>query len=715
VTAPREESPAARPTPVTPLIPMIPVLPAIPVIDVRDVTKVYRLGDQEVHALRGVSLVVPPGEFVAIMGASGSGKSTLMNVIGCLDQPTSGSYLLNGIDVANLDEPALARIRSRRIGFVFQSFNLLARTSAAENVALPLFYSGQLTGGTARVRETLALLGLADRARNHPNQLSGGQQQRVAIARALINSPTILLADEPTGNLDSQTAREILGTIQALNRERGLTVVLVTHERALAETADRIVTMSDGVVVSDERTAGGAVAAGRPAAPAPADPERPSPLAEVRSFLWMALLAAGRGIGRNKLRSALTMLGIFIGVAALIAMLAVGEGARAALEAKLESLGTNLLVVLPGTTRVNGVRAGIGSASTLRVTDGAAILEEDSAVSDISFVNRQSAQTVYGNQNWSTSIQGVTPSYLSIRDWPVVAGRRLTERDETDGNTVCLLGQTVLLNLFGDFQDPLGATVRVKNVAMEVVGVLAAKGHSASGQDQDDVVLIPFRTSQERVLGVAAPSSAQSQATVFVPPPNPFGIQPRLAGFVHTMFVQARSGELVKAALQQVTQTLERQHRIRPGQPDDFTVRDLTEIAEVAEESSRVMELLLAAIASISLLVGGIGIMNILLVSVTERTREIGVRMAIGARRLHVLLQFLVEASLLSLMGGGAGVLTGVVASRVISLVAGWPTLLYPVVVLAAFLFSAAIGVFFGYYPARQAARLNPIDALRYE
>ncbi len=721
MTPPREEPRGALPEPTIPALqaaPAAPAAPAIPVIDVRDVTKTYRLGDQEVHALRGVSLVVGRGEFVAIMGASGSGKSTLMNLIGCLDQPTSGSYLLDGIDVANLDEPALARIRSRRIGFVFQSFNLLARTSAAENVALPLFYSGQLTGGAAKVRDTLALLGLADRSRNHPNQLSGGQQQRVAIARALINSPTILLADEPTGNLDSQTAREILGTIRALNRERGLTVVLVTHERALAETADRIITMSDGAVVADEWKAGPAGAAGLPATSepgAPADLERPSPLAEVRSFLWMALLAAGRGIGRNKLRSALTMLGIFIGVAALIAMLAVGEGARAALKAQLESLGTNLLVVLPGTTRVNGVRAGIGSASTLRVTDGAAILEEDSAVSDISFVNRQSAQTVYGNQNWSTSIQGVTPSYLSIRDWPVVAGRRLTERDETDGNTVCLLGQTVLANLFGDFQDPLGATVRVKNVAMEVVGVLAAKGHSASGQDQDDVVLIPFRTSQERVLGVAAPSSAQSQTTVFVPPPNPFGIQPRLAGFVHTMFVQARSGELVKTALQQVTQTLERQHRIRPGQPDDFTVRDLTEIAEVAEESSRVMELLLAAIASISLLVGGIGIMNILLVSVTERTREIGVRMAIGARRVHVLLQFLVEASLLSLMGGGAGVLIGVVASRVISLVAGWPTLLYPIVVLAAFLFSAAIGVFFGYYPARQAARLNPIDALRYE
>jgi macrolide transport system ATP-binding/permease protein len=598
---------------------------------------------------------------------------------------------------------------------VFQNFNLLARTSAAENVSLPLFYSGQLAGSARKVREALSLVGLAGRENSHPNQLSGGQQQRVAIARALINNPTILLADEPTGNLDSRTAKEILATIRNLNRERGLTVVLVTHEASLAETADRIVTMSDGVVASDERRLPAAIAAASPAVPRGHEPVNPPRWGETGSFVRMALVAAARGIGRNKLRSALTMLGIFIGVAALIAMLAVGEGAQAALKAQLESLGTNLLIVLPGTSRANGVRAGIGSASTLRVSDGAAILEEDAAVSDISYVNRQSAQIVNGGQNWSTSVQGVTPSYLSIRDWPVVAGRRLTEQDEEESRTVCLLGRTVAENLFGEFQNPVGSIVRVRNVEMEVVGVLAVKGHSASGQDQDDTVLIPFRTSQERVLGVAAPNSAQSQATVFATPPNPFGIQSKLTGFVHTMYVQARGAPLVKTALQQVTETLEKRHRIRPGQPDDFTVRDLTEIAEVAEQSSRVMELLLAAIASISLLVGGIGIMNILLVSVTERTREIGVRMAIGARRVHVLMQFLVEASLLSLMGGGAGVLIGVAASKMISMFAGWPTLLYPAVLLAAFLFSAAIGVFFGYYPARQASLLNPIDALRYE
>jgi macrolide transport system ATP-binding/permease protein len=685
------------------------------VIVVRALTKVYQLGDQEVHALRGVSLTIERGEFVAIMGASGSGKSTFMNILGCLDQPTGGEYLLGGIDVAELDEPALARIRSRRIGFVFQSFNLLSRTSAAENVALPMFYSGQLAGSAAKVRDALALLGLGGREHSHPNQLSGGQQQRVAIARALINRPTILLADEPTGNLDSQTAKEIMGTIRALNRERGLTVVLVTHERAMAAFADRVITLSDGLVLSDERTAEKHAIPDLPGTAALDDQRIVSPFAEVRSFLWMALLAAARGIGRNKLRSGLTMLGIFIGVAALIAMLAVGEGARSALQAQLESLGTNLLVVLPGTTGFNGVRAGIGSATSLRVADGAAILEEDSAVAAISYVNRQSAQAVSGNRNWQTTVQGVTPSYLSIRDWPVAAGRTLNDQDENEARTVCLLGQTALTNLFGEFENPVGATLRVKNVDMVVVGVLSLKGHSASGQDQDDTILIPFRTSQERVLGVAAPTSAQAQSTVFFAPPNPFGIQPKLTGFVHTMYVQARSAELVKTALQQVTQTLERLHRIKRGQPDDFTVRDLTEIADVAEASSRVMEWLLAAIASISLLVGGIGIMNILLVSVTERTREIGIRMAIGARRVHVLLQFLVEASLLSLIGGGVGVLTGAVVSKIISLVAGWPTLLYPLVALAAFLFSAAIGLFFGFYPARKASLLNPIDALHYE
>jgi macrolide transport system ATP-binding/permease protein len=697
-----------------------------PVLLVRNATKTYRLGDIDVHALRGVSLTVRRGEFVAIMGASGSGKSTLMNILGCLDVPTTGDYLLEGVDVAKLDEPSLAKIRGRRIGFVFQSFNLLTRTTAVENVELPLFYSAHIAGNPQRAEDMLGLLGLGDRTQNQPNQLSGGQQQRVAIARALVNDPAIVLADEPTGNLDSTTAADILATLRAFNRERGVTVVLVTHERVLAELADRIITIRDGLIVSDLPT-GQAAAGQSPRTLPPVAPLRePPPLGVIEAALleaWillrLAVSAALRAIGRNKMRAGLTMLGVFIGVAALIAMVAVGEGARATVQAQIQSLGTDLLVVLPGSTRTNGVRAGFGSASSLRVADVAAILEEDRAVADVSYVARQSAQVVNGHNNWSTSIQGVSGSYLSIRNWRVVAGRALTDQDEEDGNPVCLLGQTVMNNLFGDFSDPLGATILVKNVPMVVVGVLAAKGHSPSGQDQDDVVIIPFSTAEERVLGVTSPSSAQSLSNnVFAtigPPPNPLGVTPRLQGFVNTIYVQARSPAAVKAALEQVTQTLEMKHRIKPGATDDFAVRDLTEIAEVAEQASKAMEVLLAAIASISLIVGGIGIMNILLVSVTERTREIGIRMATGARRLHVLMQFLVEAMLLSAMGGGAGILAGVAASEIISTAAGWPILLRADVIVLAFVFSAAVGVFFGYYPARQASQLNPIDALRYE
>jgi len=690
-----------------------------PIIDLCGVTKTYRLGDVDVHALQGIDLTVARGEFVAIMGASGSGKSTLMNILGCLDRPTSGRYLLETVDVAALDEPSLARIRSRRIGFVFQNFNLLPRASAVENVALPLFYAGNLSDGAVHAQKALELLGLADRERSLPSQLSGGQQQRVAIARALINDPAILLADEPTGNLDSRTANEIMTTIQALNRERCLTVVLVTHEADMAAFADRVVTMRDGVVVADRRQAATpTVAVPSPPAGYRAGAAAPAPATAGRlwSFARMALVAAGRALARNKLRSALTMLGVFIGVAALVAMVAVGQGANAAVEEQIASLGTNLLVVLPGATTSSGVRAGFGSASTLTVADAESIQKDDSAVAAAAYLDRQVAQVSYGNQNWSTSIQGVTPSYLTIRNWPVVAGRAMSDADERDASRVCLLGQTVLKNLFGEHQNPIDATILVKGVPMQVIGVLAAKGQSGFGQDQDDAILIPFTTAELKVLGVAAPTQVASSASaIFTPPTNPLGLQPKLTGFVHIIFVQARSPELVQTALHQITDTLARRHRIQPGQTNDFSVNNLSDVTSAAGDSSRIMALLLAAVASISLVVGGIGIMNILLVSVTERTREIGIRMAIGARRVHVLLQFLVEAVLLSIIGGGAGIATGSAVSRLISAVAGWPTLLSPAAMIGAFVFSAAVGVFFGYYPARRASLLNPIEALRYE
>ncbi len=710
------------------------------VIQIVGMTKTYVLGDIEVHALRGVNLTIERGEFVAVMGASGSGKSTLMNMLGCLDRPTSGRYILEGEDVAQLNESELAMIRSRRIGFVFQNFNLLSRTSTLENVELPLFYSAWTADGEHRAADLVKLVGLAGREQSHPNQLSGGQQQRVAIARALVNRPSILLADEPTGNLDSTNSAEIMDVLTKLNREQGITVIVVTHDPDVATYADRIVTFRDGVIVSDTRKEAvdaHAGVAGNAVAPAKdASAEAASILDEVWVFASMAVVAAGRAIRRNKLRAALTMLGIFIGVAAVITMVAVGDGAKSSVEAQINSLGTNLLVVLPGATTANGVRIGLGSNSTLTVGDAQAIADGGGPIALVTYMDRQAGQVVSGNRNWSTSIQGTTSNYFAIRDWQPSIGRIFTDSEEKAGAAVCLLGQTVVDNLFGEGQNPVGATVRVKNFPMKIIGVLAVKGQSSYGQDQDDVVIVPFNTAERKVLGVSAPLAQSTPAAVAtasatnpyatVPTTNSvysstteatnaYGAAAKITGVVNSMYVKASDSGEVDSAIAQITRELHQRHHIQAKQDDDFTVRNLSEIAAASESATQVMTMLLLSVASISLLVGGIGIMNIMLVSVTERTREIGIRMAIGARRIHIMLQFLVEAMLLSVMGGFAGIVLGILVSKIISAWAEWPTLVSPVAVAGGFIFSAAVGVFFGYYPARKASLLHPIDALRYE
>jgi macrolide transport system ATP-binding/permease protein len=702
-----------------------------PVIRVENVSRIYHAGDVDVHALRDVSVTVESGEFIAIVGSSGSGKSTLMAVLGCLDRPTSGRYYFEGVDVAGLSEPELARIRSERLGFVFQSFNLLARTSAAENVALPLFYAASGPAGVssrlARARAALGLLGLGERERNTPAQLSGGQQQRVAIARALINTPSLLLADEPTGNLDTRTSHEIMETLTALNREQGVTIIVVTHEADIAAYADRVLTMRDGQIISDESKRRPAT---RAAGPATGVAERDTsafhphraPLLAGQStgafwaFSFMIVAAALQAINRNKMRSSLTMLGVFIGVAALIAMVAVGQGANEAVRKQIESLGTNLVVVLPGAARSGGFRGGSGSASTLTVGDAQAIQREVQSAGAVSYLIRQGGQVQYGNQNWSTGIQGISPNYPPMTNWRIASGREISTDDDSQAALVVVLGQTVARQLFGEGTNPVGALIQVKNTPLRVIGVLAPKGQTAFGSDQDDLVMIPFSTAERKVLGVAAPSQAQTAINWIYPtPPNPYGLQARLVGFVNQIYVQAVDQSRVQPAIGEVTELLARRHRIRAGNVNDFSVRNLSQIAETAEGSSRIMALLLAAVASISLLVGGIGIMNILLVSVTERTREIGLRMAIGARRLHVLLQFLAEAVFLSATGGIAGIVIGAALSMAISLIAGWPAPISWTAIAGGFLFSAAVGIFFGYYPARKAASLDPIEALRYE
>jgi ABC-type antimicrobial peptide transport system permease subunit len=409
------------------------------------------------------------------------------------------------------------------------------------------------------------------------------------------------------------------------------------------------------------------------------------------TVLWMTVVAALQALRRHRLRSALTVLGIVIGVAAVITMVSVGRGADRAVQDQIRSLGTNLLSVVSGATTAAGVRAGWGTTSTLTAADGAAILRECPAVAEATWIKRQVVQVVHGERNWATSAQGATPAYLRVREWPVVAGRAFDERDEAGARRVALLGQTVVEQLFAPGEDPLGAVIRVRNVAFEVVGVLARKGLTSWGQDQDDAVLMPFSTAERRALGTA------------------------ILGTVDMIYASATSAAAIDEATAQIQTLLHDRHRIPPGEEDDFTVRNLNEIAEASKMASRVMTNLLLSVASISLLVGGIGIMNIMLVSVTERTREIGIRMAVGARPTHVVLQFLVEAIVVSMVGGAAGVLLGLGATTAIARVAGWPTLLSPSAIAGAFAFSGAVGVLFGLYPARRAARLDPIAALRAE
>ncbi|HXF93380.1 MAG TPA: ABC transporter permease [Nitrospiraceae bacterium] len=409
------------------------------------------------------------------------------------------------------------------------------------------------------------------------------------------------------------------------------------------------------------------------------------------TFVWLTVVTALRVLGRNRMRAGLTMLGIVIGVAAVIAMVSIGQGARAAVQAQVASMGTNVIIILPGATTVGGVRGGQGGAVTLTVADALELKKRVPLLRETAWAKRDVMQIVNGNKNWNGPVNGISPGYLTIRDWSFVSGGPITQADMDTAARVALVGQTVVENLFDPGEEPVGATIRIKNVPFRVIGVLAPKGQSAQGSDQDDIIFIPFTTAERKVFG-----------TMFL-------------GSVGALFASTDRAEDLPEAVEQIREVLRARHRLQPDQPDDFTVRTQVDIGRVQEGTSQTLTVMLFAIASVSLLVGGIGIMNILLVSVTERTREIGVRMAVGAKRRHILAQFLIEAVTLSLAGGAVGILLGVVGARLTTVVAGWPTIISAESVAVAFLFSLAVGLFFGLYPANKAARLNPIEALRYE
>jgi len=660
-----------------------------PLIELRGVTKTYLVGGGRLDVLKGIDLTVDEGDFVAIMGPSGSGKSTLTQILGLLDRPTSGSYKLMGLDVSALSDDEGAALRSRTIGFVFQMFNLLARTSARDNVALPMLYTGD-PDRDARSAEVLAEVGLSDRMDHAPNQLSGGQQQRVAIARALVNRPKIIFADEPTGNLASEQAEGILHKLSDLNNS-GITILMVTHEPDIAAYAQRVIKIKDGVVVSDERNPAPRGGAGRyrsKAAGAAALSAVPLPRALTFEELAEHVRSALRAIRANKLRSALSMLGILIGVTAVIAMLAIGKGAQKSVETQLSSLGSNLVMLFPMSPRMGGggARAAMGSFSRLAMDDVAAIRRAHPGIARAAGEVQGNVQAVYGDKNTNTSLTGAEPDYADMRNSQAYYGRFFTHEENERMDRVALLGPTVVTNLFGE-SDPVGRTINVDHIKFKVIGVLARKG-SSGFQDQDDKIIVPLKTAMKKVLG---------------------------RQYLGTISIETTGPEQTEGVMEAVRALMRKRHRLPDYKDDDFTLRNMAEIQAALSGTSKIFSLLLGIVAAISLVVGGIGIMNIMLVSVSERTREIGLRKAIGATRRAVLIQFLIEAVAMSTCGGLLGIALGMSIAFAMSYFAGWAAVVTPQSVLLAFFFSAGTGIVFGFWPARKASLLSPIEALRYE
>lgn len=408
-------------------------------------------------------------------------------------------------------------------------------------------------------------------------------------------------------------------------------------------------------------------------------------------FLWLTILSALRVLRRNPLRAGLTMLGIIIGIGAVVAMVSLGQGATASVQAEISSLGTNVLIIVPGATTIGGVRGGLGSISTLTIDDAEDIQKKVGSVTTVMYATRSVLQVIRENKNWSTIVLGTTPEFMDIRSWPVAQGNFFTQSDMDSAAKVAVLGKTAVQNLFEPGEDVVGSQIRIRNVPLRVIGVLTPKGQSTSGQDQDDLVILPFSTAERKVLGT------------------------RFLGTVGIILVATQTRHEIPTVVEDIKELLRTRHHIHPSDEDDFTIRTMEDIAKTIAGTSRTMMVMLMSIASISLIVGGIGIMNILLVSVTERTKEIGLRMAVGAKRRHILLQFLIEAMIMTVIGGFLGVVAGIGGARILTVMVGWPTIISPQAVAAAFLFSVAVGLFFGLYPANKASKLNPIDALHYE
>ncbi|MCA6085775.1 ABC transporter permease [Candidatus Endomicrobiellum agilis] len=650
------------------------------VIELKNLAKTYHMEKLDVPVLHGINLEIAQGEFVVIMGHSGSGKSTLLNILGLLDKPSEGYYKLAGIEVSKYSNNELAALRNQYLGFIFQQFNLLPRLTILENVALPAVYADsrdkEQRGDPAKL---LDMVGLSERINHCPNEISGGQQQRAAIARSLINKPLIIFADEPTGNLDTKSAKEIIKILKDLNNA-GITIIMVTHEVELAACATRIINMQDGLITSDKKTE--------------EKDSSISPILQKKPFKYKTFSLTGfrdyskqalRSLVGNKMRSILSVLGITMGVASLIAMLAVGNGAKKDIEKNISSLGANTLIVVPGKPQ-NGayIKLNVGDIDDLK--------NNVPGIQTVSgYVYRYNLEKiVVNNKNHSTRLEGVSANYADSTNSNPAIGRFFTEAENRERKKVAVLGKTVVEKIYSDENfNPIGKYVKINRVDFQVIGVLPAKG-SNSYRDEDDKVVIPLNTAMHRMFG--------TKLLVHI------GVQ-----------TQAKNDSDTKKVSEAIIKRLLFTHRIPADKKDAVEVINMVEIQKTISSMSQTFTLLLGSIAFITLLVGGIGIMNIMFVSVSERTKEIGLRKAIGANNTDILFQFIIESVFVCCCGGIMGILFGAGASAVISKLAGWTIYITFFSIGLALCFSGFVGLVFGVWPARKAALLNPIEALRHD
>lgn len=644
-------------------------------LELSGISRSYQSGDQTVAVLKNVSLSIEAGEMVAIMGASGSGKSTLMNILGCLDKPSAGVYRVAGQDVATLDSDALARLRREHFGFIFQRYHLLPHLSAAHNVEVPAVYAG--LGKAARRERAVALLqrlGLSERVSYRPSQLSGGQQQRVSIARALMNGGQVILADEPTGALDSHSGEEVMTILKQL-REQGHTVIIVTHDPAVAQQAERIIEIRDGEIIADSRPDGQSNPNAKPLEMVTPAPSWQQTIGRFRE----ALVMAWRAMAASKMRTALTMLGIIIGIASVVSILVIGDAAKQMVLADIKSIGTNTVDIYPGKDFGD-------DDPTFRQAlkyDDLTALREQPYVSALSPSIASSMRLRLGNVDVAANVNGVSEQFFRVYGMTFTEGVGIDQLQVQSQSQTVVIDANTQRRLFPNQKEVVGRVILVGNMPATVVGVAKEK-QSMFGSSKTLNVWVPYSTMANRLMGNA---------------------------YFDSITVRIRDGYNSQEAEQQLTRLLTLLH----GKKDVFTY-NMDSLVQTAEKTTRTLQLFLTLVAVISLVVGGIGVMNIMLVSVTERTREIGIRMAVGARSGDVLQQFLIEAVLVCLVGGALGITLSFAIGLLVQLVLpGWQISFPPAALLSAFVCSTAIGVVFGYLPARSAARLNPIDALARE